>query len=155
MDFPYCAIDISPESGKFKIFTTAIDKGTPESLKRGGVTADFNVKIFTDGIHADFKCGISIGNLYSFYTELQECYHSLKGTATLKDYSGKRTNVSVDFNPTGYCVVHGFVQNGSYSENRISFSMECDQTYICSTVKKLAMLFDELATIQGFYEFPY
>lgn len=153
MDLPYCAIDISTCNGKMRLLVTDVDKAAPEALKRGGVTAEFHIQIAVDGINADFNCSISLGNLYIFYIDLQKCYKEVKGTAVLKDYSERLTNIAVCFIHTGQCVVSGFAQNGAYSKNKIEFYIQCDQTFINQNIKSLKALFDKLAAIQGFYEF--
>ena len=155
MEFPYYAFDISTDDGELKLSVTAIDKGMPETLKMGGLTVDFNIQVTVCGINADFKCWISVGNLYIFYTTLQKCYNNLCGVAILKDYSEKLTNISVDFHKTGKCTIYGYAQNGVYSGNKIEFRLNCDQTYIDANIKTLKKLFDELALIQGFDKFPY
>ena len=152
---PYCVFDISAIDGRVKLLLAAIDKGTPESIKMGGITADFNIQVAIDGINADFECFITTGNLYKFYKELQECYNNLNGTAVLKYHSEKLTRISVDFKNTGKCTIYGYAQTNSYKRNRIEFCIECDQTYIEPNIKMMEILFDELAALQGFYEFPY
>jgi len=155
MELPYCVFDISNNGDIIKLSIISIDEGTPESLERGGITADFNVRIAVDGITADIKCWLTLGNLYIFFTELQNCYNALEGSAILKYYSEDLTNISVDFNRIGRCVIHGNVKTSSYSNNGMMFGIECDQTDIKLNINKLKMLFEELAIIQGFYEFQY
>lgn len=155
MDLPFCVIDISTEQGKIKLLATDIDRGTPETLKRGGLTVTFSIQIAVDGINADFDCSISLGNLYTFYVDLRKCHNDVNGIAILKDYSERLTNISFCFNHMGQCGVSGFAQNGAYSKNKIEFSIQCDKIFIDQSIKSLKVLFDELAEIQGFYEFPY
>ena len=155
MELPYCVFDISTNDGKIKLLLTNIDKGTLETVKMGGLIADFNIQIVVYGINADFKCWITIGNLYDFYIKLQECYKNLYGTAVLKYHDEELTRISVDFQNTGKCTVYGYAQTKSYKKNKIEFCIECDQTYIEPNIRMLKILFDELAVIQGFYEFLY
>ena len=79
MELPYCVFDVSSQTGKFVLSITSVDIGAPETLERCGLTADFNAKIEVKGITADIKCWLTIGNLYSFYSELQNCYSTLIG----------------------------------------------------------------------------
>jgi len=154
VELPYCAIDISTDDGKMKLIVTAVNKGPSEFLKVGGLTADFNIKVVVKGIIADFKCYISVGNLYEFYKELKKCYNNLCGNAVLRDYSGKLTNIYVDFDKIGRCIIRGYIQNGAYSENGIGFCLRCDQSYIAPVINSLGRLFNELAELQGIHEFP-
>ena len=155
MELPYCVFDVSSQTGKFVLSITSVDMGAHETLERGGLTADFNAKIEVKGITADIKCWLTIGNLYSFYSELQNCYSTLVGTAVLRYYSEDLTNISVDFSRTGLCEIYGVVKDSAYSKNGVMFGVECDQTYITPNIKKLKMLFDELAIVQGFFDFQY
>jgi hypothetical protein len=158
MELPYCAIDISTHNGKLKLFVTDIDEGTEESRKRGGISADFNIQVSVPGINADFRCWVTLGYLYKFYMALRDCYNNLCGTAVLTYYSKDLTNISIDFNARGHCYVYGsasYKNNWALSDNRIEFGFECDQTYIEPNIKTLGTLFNELAAIQGSYEFLY
>lgn len=155
MELPYYAIDISVSEGKLNLLVTAIDEGSPVSRKLGGITADFKIKLDVGNIVADFKCWISIGNLYAFYIDLQKCYENLQGVAILKDYSETLTNISFSFYECGKVDIHGYAKDGAYTRNRIEFGIKCDQTYISPLLKSLNLLFDELAIMQGYYDFPY
>lgn len=155
IEIPYNVIELYTNKGNFILSVVAIDEGTSESVKRGGITADFNIKISVKGISADFKCMISIGNLYAFYCQLQEKYRQLSGEAVLKDYSEKLTNIVFGFHKTGKCKISGYACTGAYSGNKIEFCLECDQTYINPVICSLKLLFAELAKLQGYYDFPY
>jgi len=155
MELPYNAFEICTSEGNLKLLMTAVYEGSPESLKRGGVNADFRIEIDINGITADLKCYISVGNLYSFYNDLLKCYENLRGEAVLKDYSEKLTIIVFAFSITGGCEIYGCVHSDSYSKNKVEFGLECDQTYILPILYSLKRLFDELAKIQGYYDFPY
>ena len=155
MEIPCNIIEICTNEGAFVLSIIAIDEGTPESIRRGGITADFNIQIRVDGINADFKCLLSVGNLFAFYSELQEKYRYLSGKAVLKDCSERLTNVIFDFHKTGGCRIYGHAYSSAYSGNKIEFSLDCDQTYISPVICSLKLFFDELAELQGYYDFLY
>ena len=73
----------------------------------------------------------------------------------MKHYDEKLTNVSVDFKSAGKCEIHGQAKASVHTKNKVEFSLECDQTYIEPNIKAQKALFNELAKIQGFYDFPY
>ena len=155
MELPHNVFELCTSEGNLKLLMTAVDEGSPESLKRGGVTADFRIEIDISGITADLKCFISIGNLFCFYCDLLKCYENLRGEAILKDYSEKLTIIVFDFSITGSCEIYGCVHSNSFSKNKVEFGLVCDQTYILPILSSLKHLFDELAKIQGYYDFPY
>jgi len=155
MELPYCVFDVAYNKDIIKLSITTIDKGNPKTLKMGGLTANFSIQIEVDGITANIKCWLTVGNLFAFFTELQNCYNNLDGSAVLKYYSEDLTNISVSFSRTGQCKICGIVKSSAFSENGVIFDIRCDQTFISPNIKKLKLLFDELAIMQGFYEFDY
>lgn len=101
------------------------------------------------GINANFKCHLSLENLYDFYVKLIDCYKNLQGSATLSDYSQKLTNITIYFEKIGKCLVQGLMQTNIYSKNSVGFGIECDQTYIKPIIKSLEALFDQRIKMQG------
>ena len=155
MEIPREIIGIHANEGDFTLSVIAINEGTPESIKLGGVTADINIQIHVDGIKADFRCLITVGNLYAFYSDLHDKYEHLNGEAVLKDHSGELTRIVFGFDKTGKCTICGHVYNGAYSGNKVGFRLTCDQTYINPIIRSLKLLFDEFAELQGYYDFHY
>ena len=155
MELPYCVFDISNNDGSFKLLIDSIYEGTSETYKKITVSADFSIQLVIDGINANMECFLTVGNLYEFFTELNNCYDNLKGTAMLKYYSPGYTNIFIDFNARGGCKVHGEIAAGTGLRSGVKFSIECDQTYIKPNLRKLKLLFDDFAKIQGSYDFHY
>ncbi|MCL2463138.1 MAG: hypothetical protein FWF44_10770 [Defluviitaleaceae bacterium] len=153
MELPFFAIRINTGEENFELQLTNIDEYTAETLKWGGVSAKFKIIVDVKGIHADFQCCLTVGNLYNFYMQLSERHKNLQGSAELKYYSESLTNIIFTFDKSGHCVICGMVQNGTYSGNKVGFKIECDQTFITPVLVSLRTIFTEFAEIQGNYIF--
>ena len=154
MEFPYALIDFEEKEG-FTLLVASIDVPTDGIAKQYGVNrADFRAIFDVPGISANVHCDFTVGNLFKFYTQLIKCYNEVDGVAILEDYSSKRTMLSIDFNGgTGHVAIDGKFATLGGMVNMIGFGFETDQTYIKPIVNKLKRFFDELAEIQGFYDF--
>lgn len=47
---------------------------TERSVQKGGLNGQFEVSYSCSGIDSRFECDITIGNLYSFYLQLDNAY---------------------------------------------------------------------------------
>jgi len=154
LEFPYTLIDFEKKEG-FTLLVASIDVPTDGIAKPYGIArADFKAAFDVPGISANIHCDFTVGNLFSFYTQLQKCYNEVDGMAILEDYSCKRTMLSIGFKAyTGHVAIDGKFTIPDGMVNLIGFGFETDQTYIMPIVNNLKRFFDELAEIQGFYDF--
>lgn len=157
LEIPYPLIDIRLGSTNFLLLFLGVDDNQSEySIKRGGVMGKFGIKFRESGLKADFPVDATVGNIFAFYSDFKNVYESLCGTATLRDYSQERTLISVSFEKSGRCKIVASVKNMFTNANgTLNFELCCDQSYLHNTLKKFAVLFDELSDIQGYYDFPY
>jgi len=154
MEFPYTLIDFEKEEG-FILFVDSIDIPTTDIAKQYGISrVDFRVIFDVPGVNANIHCDFTVGNLFTFYNQLIKCYNEVNGVATLEDYSCERTVLSIDFTArTGHVAIDGKIGIPGGMVNLIGFGFETDQTYIKPIIDTLKRFFDELAEIQGFYDF--
>ena len=154
MEFPYILIDFEEEEG-FTLLVASIDVPTTSmSMQYGIHRADFRAVFDVPAISANIHCYFTVGNLFKFYTQLIKCYNEVNGVAILEDYSSQRTMLSMYFNAcTGHVAIDGKFATPGGMVNLIGFGFETDQTYIKPIINKLKRFFDELAKIQGFYDF--
>ena len=157
---PYNVIDIDTGDEHFILkFDSFDDNQSDYSIKRGGLTGNFSIDYIGNGINCNFKCDITIGNVYAFYIALDTVYDILFGknaTAVLENYGEnlKHTSLIFDFDKRGRCNVKGFFKNASnYYKNGINFSFGLDQIYITDILISMEIFFKELRRIQGHNNF--
>ena len=153
MKFPYTLIDFEEKEG-FTLLVASIDVPTDGIAKQYGINrADFRAIFDVPAVSANIHCDFTVGNLFKFYTQLLKCYNEVDGVATLEDYSSERTMLSIDFARTGHVTIDGKFATPDGMVNLIGFGFETDQTYIKPIIKNLKHFFNELAEIQGFFDF--
>lgn len=109
IELPYNVIDIDTGNEHFILqFDSFDDNQSDYSIKMGGVTGKFSINYHSNGINCNFKCDITIGNVYVFYLELDTAYDILSGrnaTAVLENYDEtlNHTNLIFNFDKCGYC----------------------------------------------------
>ena len=54
----------------------------------GGYDTQSNIEIVSSNYSVSGSLYITTGELFEFYKQLQKCYETLNGTATLKSYEG-------------------------------------------------------------------
>ena len=155
MDFPYTLLSFEKHGESFVLFADSIDEGTAATKQYGIVSAVFRASLDVDGIKANIICDFTLKNLFDFYNQLADCYNKVIGHAVLEDYVKEKTMLRIGFLPrTGHVCIEGkFTKYGS--QNMVGFSFTTDQAYIKPMVSSLRCFFDELAQIQGFYDFQF
>ena len=70
IELPYKLIDIAMGKERFVLsFIRFARHQDSFSIKRGGLTGDFEVAYQCEGMDCKFECDITMGNLYTFYLE--------------------------------------------------------------------------------------
>ena len=160
LELPYELIRINEGSGQFGLYFKSFDENQSEySISAGGVTGKFEVEYNCLGMDCKFECDITMGNLYSFYLQLENVYECLPGIvpiATLENYGSlDRSNLTFKFDKMGHVQVNGrFMNKDAHYSSGILFDVTMDAfyniTYIINTLKSF---FEELKRIQGHSNF--
>lgn len=160
LSLPYDIIEINKGNWhegnviEFKIRLYEIPQNqTEESIKYGGIDANFDMVLNTGNIKANIFIDTTVGNMYKFYKELSTSFEKLDGKAVLKNYGNSRCNLVVKFSKNGHCNVSGFVNDESL--NGVNVDIDIDQSYCYQWLKNFKMVFDELERIQGDGKFVY
>lgn len=113
-------------------------KGTEIDAEWLNAEADFQL----NGFSAQFEFSLRLGELVSFYRELQVFYSTLKGSAQLKSIED---NVSILLNTDGqgHVVVEGTLRDTSYTI-KTTFQMETDQTYLSEIIRDCQEIVEKL-----------
>ena len=160
IELPYNVIDIDTGDEHFILqFDSFDDNQSDYSIKMGGVTGNFSINYYSNSVNCNFKCDITVGNVYLFYVELDNAYDILSGrnaVAVLKNYGSlNHSNLMFTFDKRGHCNVDGEFKNKSNQyKNGINFSFELDQTgNITPILNSMEVFFQELRRIQGHSNF--
>ena len=156
LELPYKLIDIHEAGEQFTLSFKEFDPDQSDySIKRGGLIGTFEVTYNCGGINSQFVCDMTIGNLFAFYVQLENCHECLPGTkpiAVLEDYgSDKHTNMTFNFAKKDRVVISGSFLNGyTIYRSGIQFEMEIDTFYVISEIlNSLEIFFSEIKRIQG------
>lgn len=95
-----------------------------------------------NGFAARFEFSLRLGELVSFYEELQVFHSTLKGKAQLESIED---NVSILLNTDGlgHVLVDGTLRDRSY-RIKTAFQMETDQTYLSDIIRDCREILDKL-----------
>ena len=95
-----------------------------------------------NGFNAEFGFSLMLGDLVSFFQELQVLHRDLKGVAQLRSIED---NVHLTFNidELGHVNVDGTLRDSSYTIET-KFLMETDQTYLSEILNDCRQLLREL-----------
>lgn len=137
---------------KMRLYEIPIDQ-TMESLKFGGVNANFDIIYETRNIKANIVIDTTVGNMYDFYQQLMEAYEKLNGKAILKNYGSSRCNLTVTLSKNGHCNVNGYIND--ISLNGVNINIDIDQSYCYQWINNFKVIFNELGRIQGDKKFLY
>ena len=85
----------------------------------------------------DARIFSSTGTLYRLFTALQQCYHSLEGTATFCNYYESEFTFHLNMIKLGHAVISGEYQQYLHLNTKLIFEMETDQTCILATIQDL------------------
>lgn len=152
LPLPYNLID-AKNSG-FKLNYVGLKEGQSDYSLSYGVEGDFSIEISDIGIEISEICDLTVGNVYSFYKDLEKMMKNIKGNAVLKEYSGRTINISFNAKSTGKISVNG-VYRAKQTEliDKLELSFEIEPNVLDNSLKHLKTLFDELGKIQGHYNF--
>lgn len=155
---PFKLMDFHFETFSFEFLFKEFDKEQSDyAIEHGGVTGIFSVAFNEEGLNVQFPCDVTVGNVYSFFVQLKECYGSMNGAVVLEDYSKERVHMEVIFYNSGQCEVDIEVANySSYNScGKIKVNFQCDQSYWRNIIDNFNIFFTELARLQGYYDFKY
>ena len=160
LELPYTLIYIKEGSTQFGLYFKSFDeKQSEHSINVGGVTGTFEIAYSCLGMDCRFECDITMGNLYSFYLQLENVYECLPGVvpiATLENYGSlERTNLTFKFDKKGHVQVSGrFMNKDAHYGSGILFDVSMDAFYnVTYIINSLKRFFEELKRIQGHSKF--
>ncbi len=114
-------------------------KGTEVDAECLNAKVDFQLNGFT----ARFEFSLRLGELVSFYEELQVFYSTLKGSARLESIEDK-VNILLNTDGLGHVLVDGALRDSSYTI-KTTFEMETDQTYLSDILRDCREILDKLS----------
>lgn len=91
---------------------------------------------------------ISTGQLFNFYTSLENCYKDLIGSASLHCTEGN-LEMNVFFDGLGHASVSGRFKEDQSKENELRFEFITDQTYLWQAVSGLSDIVEEYGDNYG------
>lgn len=160
LELPYTLICIKEGSTQFGLYFKSFDEHQNEyTINAGGVTGTFEIAYSCLGMDCRFECDITMGNLYSFYLQLENVYECLPGIvpiATLENYGSlERSNLTFTFDKKGHVQVNGrFMNKDTQYCSGILFDVSMDAFYnITNMINALKYFFEELKRIQGHSNF--
>ena len=156
MQFPYTVFSLGEGEKFFSLVARSIDEGTIATKPYGILGACFGIRLVVPGIRACFPIDLTLKSLFDFSCQLAHCYNCLEGEAMMiSDDSSVGTIMKVSFDAkTGHVAIEGRLSMQG-TNSKVSFEWKTDQSYMKPRVAVLQRFIDELADVQGFYDFPY
>lgn len=152
-ELPFILIDISTDDERFILqFKNFHENQDEHSVRRGGVTGDFEVIYKCPGTETKFECALTAGDLYTFYLELDNVSEGFDDTAVLEhsENGSKLTEIRVTADKKGHFTVYGLVKNKNNNfKSGFFFEMVMDSIYLHETFSAFEPFFKELEKIQG------
>ena len=107
-----------------------------ETSYGGGYGAKGTLDIKSGGFMVSAPHYFTTGELYVFYQQLQGCYDSLTGRATL-DNTERELDLQCEFNKFGHVILTGSFQASPTERNILQFEIKSDQTQVKETLSQL------------------
>ena len=137
---------LSAESGYIHLKINEVF-GYPETTCfSGGYNTRSSIEIVSSNFKVNDIVYISTGELYEFYSQLNECYRTNEGTAKLNS-SENDLNIDVVFDGLGYADICGFLQDGN--ENELKFQLSTNQANILQIISELSDIYKKYGDMQG------
>ncbi len=154
LKLPYKLIDISDNGEQFTLSFGSFDSTQSErSVMRGGLLGGFEAAYSCEGMENAFECDITVGELYSFYIQLESVYECLPGgepVAVLEGSGERPTKMMIAFDRQGHFTVSGKILNKATAcKSGIVFEITLDTVFIYDILKAMESFFDELKRLQG------
>lgn len=119
-----------------------------ETSYGGGYGAKGTLDIKSGGFTANAFHYFTTGELYTFYQQLQGCYDSLTGIATLKN-TERELELQCEFNKFGHVIITGSFQSSPTEKNILQFEIKSDQTQVKDTLLQLKAVYDVFGDNKG------
>jgi hypothetical protein len=114
----------------------------------GGYDTQSRIEIRSGNYSVNGQVYISTGNLYDFFRQFEECYRTLKGTATLESYE-KNLVIKLEFDGEGHAIITGTFNEMQHTLNKLDFEMNTDQTFLAETLSSLTMIYEKFGDNKG------
>jgi hypothetical protein len=103
----------------------------------GGYDTESNVEIKCGAYRAIGVIPVSTGEIWQFFSELQNAYRTLHGEAHFHSYEGNLDFV-LAFGGQGHWTLEGTYQEHLHLPTQLRFQIEGDQSYLPTTLTQLA-----------------
>lgn len=149
MDFPVRAFCLHGSNGKIELTITETLGFPADTSYEGGydVKGSLDIDIGCYVVRFDDYC-FSTGVLRGFMEELEKCYETLRGKAVYKRLWENDFAFTLEMTDSGHAVVNGTFQEDPVMNNKLTFELQTDQTYVkpvISDLRKIIRLFDALS----------
>jgi hypothetical protein len=113
----------------------------------GGYDTQSRIEVKSGNYSVKGRVYISTGNIYNFFRQFEECYKTLRGTATLESYE-KNLLITLDFDGMGHVKITGTF-NEYHDLNKLDFEMKTDQTFLADTLTSLRKIHEKFGDNKG------
>jgi hypothetical protein len=114
----------------------------------GGYDTQSRIEIVSGNYSVKGQVYISTGNLYDFFRQFEECYKTLKGTATLESYE-RNLLLKLEFDGLGHARITGAFNEMPHTLNKLFFEMNTDQTFLADTLNSLTRIYEKFGDNKG------
>ncbi|MEW9699065.1 hypothetical protein [Paenibacillus sp. SI8] len=123
--------------------------GYPSSTSHfGGYDTIGTVELKSGNYKLAGELWFTTGEVYSFYSQLGDCYKNLQGTATFCNHEMNLT-IEVAFSNRGQVIIRGSYKEQSHVDNELRFEFHSDQSYIAATLKEIECLVEKYGDMKG------
>ncbi|WP_213188651.1 WapI family immunity protein [Cloacibacterium caeni] len=142
-------LSIKGESGNFIEIIYLEVYGFPDNTSHFGgydVLAKINLKSEDFTINSDFYT--STGEIYNFFENLEKCNKNLSGSVKFISCEDN-LEFFVSYNNLGHVNINGSFHNHSILNNKLTFELISDQSYISETLKNFQPIIDKYGNNSG------
>jgi len=138
---------IQAETGQIYFKIEKVFGFPDETCYWGGYDTQSRIEIKSSIYSVKGQVFISTGNIYNFFQQFEECYKTLKGTATLESYE-KNLLIKLAFDGLGHAKITGTF-NEMHDLNKLDFEMKTDQTFLTDTLTSLRKIYQKFGNNSG------
>lgn len=102
----------------------------------GGYDTRSKLTLKSRGISVNSALGLSTGEIYNFYRNLEETHAQLSGY-TKFTYNEYHLWFGIQYDPVGHVIINGEFREDYRGNNSLKFEIITDQSYLIETLKDL------------------
>ena len=139
---------IKADNGHFRLSIQEVF-GFPDTTSGfGGYDTKSRIEIISSNYSAIGHLYITTGEIYDFYTQLNNSYQTLRGGAILNNYEGN-LDVNISQDGAGHFYLNGTFKEKQLEENELKFELNTDQTYMSQAIQNLKKIADKYGDNKG------